>query len=341
MTTATWDEDQRRGPHDPSRGSPAVDTMSVRRTTTIDTSWPDGPSGDLIVAARGRDLRGGATPSVLGEAGFVMRLDGITRSIASVEPELPPELAEVRKATVTTGFRSLVGRSFAVGGPLDVGRHGLLHCLLDEIVMPSFIAGYAHMRADPPTDDSPATRTRFQGRVDLCAGYTADGTIGTWVQEFGHSPIPVGPPAPALVNETDDGGWHDLPPTPPHSMRRSRRVDLIVDGGGVATIDAMFRDEHIGEDGLHDVLHEYSVSGQFDLGQGTITSIEAQPRVLPWQECPAAAASAQFVLGVPVTDLRRRVLEGMQGPSTCTHLNDELRFLSDIGWLADVIQGDR
>jgi hypothetical protein len=311
--------------------------MSIRRTTTIDSWWPEGPSGPLLVDARARDLIGGPHPVVLDAAAFVLRIDGATRSIVSMEPELDTSLKAIREAPIGQGFRRTVASVFERGG-VDVGEHGVVHALLDDLAVTTMISGYAHMRANPPTEDSPATRERFAGRVDLCAGYTAEGTIGTWVAGLGHSPVPVGPPAPSLAAAPDDGGWHELPPAAPNSMRRTRRLDLRLREDGTVTIDAMFRDVYVAMDGAQDVLHEYGIDASYAATSNTITAIEATPHVLPWQECPAAAASAQFVVGVDVTSLRRRVLDELRGPSTCTHLNDELRFLADVGWLARVAE---
>jgi Protein of unknown function (DUF2889) len=45
------------GPHAPATATPPRPPGSVRRTTSIDTAHPDCPNGDLVVDARGRDLR--------------------------------------------------------------------------------------------------------------------------------------------------------------------------------------------------------------------------------------------------------------------------------------------
>ena len=44
------------GPHAPAVATPPRPPGSVRRTTSIDTVRPDGPDGQLVVDARGRDL---------------------------------------------------------------------------------------------------------------------------------------------------------------------------------------------------------------------------------------------------------------------------------------------
>jgi hypothetical protein len=66
-----------------------------------------------------------------------------------------------------------------------------------------------------------------------------------------------------------------------------------------------------------------------------VTACEAIPHVLPWTECPQAAASARRLAGMPVTGLRPDVRAQFVGPSTCTHLNDVLRGIEDVGPLAE------
>jgi hypothetical protein len=58
-------------------------------------------------------------------------------------------------------------------------------------------------------------------------------------------------------------------------------------------IDAMFRDTHRDTDGAESVIHEYTLDDRSSL---SVLFIEAQPRVLPWVECPLAARSADALV---------------------------------------------
>jgi hypothetical protein len=60
--------------------------------------------------------------------------------------------------------------------------------------------------------------------------------------------------------------------------------------------------------------------------------------VLPWVECPAAAVSAKRVVGTTPDDLRARIKSTFVGTSTCTHLNDTLRALAALPFLAGVVE---
>jgi hypothetical protein len=119
-------------------------------------------------------------------------------------------------------------------------------------------------------------------------------------------------------------------------MRRHRRLDVAVDPADpcVLVVDAMFRDSYTVLSGTETVLHEYDVVARVDRAGGTVLSAQALPRVLPWQECPAAAASAGRLAGTPLADLRARLRVEFAGTSTCTHLTDALRGLEDVAALA-------
>jgi len=56
--------------------------------------------------------------------------------------------------------------------------------------------------------------------------------------------------------------------------------------------------------------------------------------VLPWFECPEAAASAGRLAGRTLDSLRVGVRADFLGATTCTHLNDMLRAFADVGVLA-------
>ncbi|SHN15791.1 Protein of unknown function [Cryptosporangium aurantiacum] len=92
----------------------------------------------------------------------------------------------------------------------------------------------------------------------------------------------------------------------------------------------MFRDTYSDPDGLETVLHEYELSALLDVDSLVITQIEAVPRVLPAPECPWAAASAGRLVGIPVSELRTKVGRELRGTTTCTHLNDLLRSITDV-----------
>jgi len=111
---------------------------------------------------------------------------------------------------------------------------------------------------------------------------------------------------------------------------------VVLVHGGFVDVDAMFRDINVTRDSRSSVLHEYELKATIDARSGAVASVDARPRVLPWQECPAAMGSAARIVGVPVAHLRQWVGENLGGATTCTHLNEALRVLEDIGYLLEV-----
>ena len=95
---------------------------------------------------------------------------------------------------------------------------------------------------------------------------------------------------PSSLNDPDDPwSWHELDDHPPMAMRRSRRIDVWVEGD-ILQIDAMFRDNAWDPDGQESVVHEYHMEGSADRSTGLLRTVTAEPRVLPYNECTGAAA---------------------------------------------------
>ena len=152
-------------------------------------------------------------------------------------------------------------------------------------------------------------------------------------------PIQDCPPAP--VDDADPWGWHATDILERDWMRRRRCLDVSVDDDGAFSIWAMFRDTVGEENGAEVVLHEYAVTAS-RLRGGVVGSIAAEPRVLPFPECPAAADAVGDLVGCQLGDLSRSVPELLTGIRSCTHLNDLLRAFGGVADLVQSLQaGDR
>ena len=116
-------------------------------------------------------------------------------------------------------------------------------------------------------------------------------------------------------------------------MRRARWIDIWKDAG-VIRIEAGFQDSSTAPHGGRDAVHEYRVAATADLNGMVLRSVSADPRVLPYRECPAAAANINRMIGTPLSGLRDEVLAQLPGTLGCTHLNDVLRALADVPHLA-------
>jgi len=303
---------------------------SVRRTATMDFTWPDGMTGDTVLDGRARDLRtngdGAATVLAEGSLRVVSDYQRIIREIGSA-PELPA-LRSLAGEPAMSGFRR---RLAATGATASVAGTPLFQ-LLDDLPGATLVSGAAWQRwydMDRYLELKADVRRRVM--TDVCTGYqdgssalNPDGTL-RWQQ--GREP------AVDIDDTGDDLAWHRH--AGPHgvTMRRARRIDVWA-AGPVLHVDAFFQDSSSLPDGGRQAIHEYTLTAQADLAAGVVRCVAPVPRVLPYGECPLAVRNVGALTGVPLSDLRATVLERLRGPLGCTHLNDMLRALADVPALA-------
>jgi hypothetical protein len=209
-----------------------------------------------------------------------------------------------------------------------------LHNLLDALPGWARMQGFATMGPDRAPGPPAPTRQRL-AQIDICSGWREGGTLARLMTAGDSGAAFHRPLAPLLESLSDPLAWHETGMLPPSSMRRRRRVDVIV--GDQLEIDAMFRDSFMDSDGTETVLHEYGLQARIDPATLEVLEIEATPHVLPYMECPWAADSVRGLVGRRVGELSTLVRTELQGISTCTHLNELLRTFDDIGVLAGVI----
>jgi Protein of unknown function (DUF2889) len=323
----------------PSEGTPARGPRSIRRTTTLDITFPS--LGVLLLNGVGRDLLTNLTDysdssnssiesTVVDQTEATVTVDHYERLVSAIEiPSADGDLHDVAQQLVgvpTTGkFRKMLGTFL----PAEVSSGSLLAQILDDVPAATLIAGSALFRQGliPPSPDSEKRRPQ----VDVCTGWKSGGVMAQAIIEDDVPYMGEGPLAPTLLNDTDPLAWHDFPPLTLGAMRRHRRLDItrLDDSAGGYALDIFFRDSFVEPDGRQSVVHEYGITGTLD-AQGVITAIVATPHVIPGPECPGAAASAQRVIGLPLSEVRAHVTAEFSGISTCTHLNDMLRSLGAL-----------
>jgi hypothetical protein len=323
------------GPQNPATSTPPRAPGSIRRTSSIDTARPDGLLARMVMEGHARDLltpmEGAAV--VTGEASVLAHVDGKSRQLQSIET-LPAHeaLGTLIGVVVGPGFR---GRVDETASDLR-GTGSLLYLLLDDLPGAALVSGYAQLRGDVVGTTG---SDEYAGVAsDLCAGWASDGSMIAAIKEHKQNPTPLGPPAPDLRPVDDPAALHALPVLAPTTTRRFRRIDVgPADDRGAHALDVFFRDSYVAERGNEVAVHEYSVTATVDNRARTILAIEATPDVLPWIECPQAIESATRLVGHELRDLRPHVRSTFVGTSTCTHLNDVLRGLADVGPMLDTL----
>jgi hypothetical protein len=345
--------DPRRGTNAPTSWTPPRRPRSLRRTSTFDTLRPAGLDGEIVQVGRARDLwtSPDGSAAVVAEANLTLHsayVDGPVVQSLVLTPSVDGLDALVGRRA-STGFRAVIDES------TEAERGSLGYLLLDEIPAATLVSGFAVAAAAERGDVdlsgmklAPSSQPRLQV-PDLCAGFRVGGTMLANQDESGRTPMLFGPVALPVERPADEWGWHEIVPLPAHAMRRRRRIDVfdIVDdhddppgtgGSGQLRVDVFFRDSHMSAEGSETAVHEYTVDARIDRATMSVVSCEATPRVLPWRECPEAAASARRLAGRPLRNLRPEVRAQFVGPSTCTHLNDVLRGLEDVEWLVDELE---
>ncbi len=307
---------------------PVRSTHSVRRTSTIDTHWPEGRDGPMSMRGDARDIFTGASlteQKVLSTASFDILASG-AREILSIEssPALPNRAS---LEGVRAGGQSRKATSSQVS--IMNAEHSPLHLLLDDFAGASLVAGWAWSRwmdGDLTTPDKNNTALpRMEG---ICAGFRPGASSldseGRPLQSIQSSAF-----VESIINPADWGGWHSVRRQEGVAMRRARwmevrRVERLFE------VSSGFQDSATDPSGRRVAVHEYRLNAKIDCETSILTEVNADPRILPYRECPAAAANIGRLMGVSVEELRREVLDRLPGTLGCTHLNDMLRSLADI-----------
>jgi len=308
---------------------------SIRRTTSIDTIWPDGPGKPSRMEATGRDIltpSENAQPRILGQAHYRM-LVSTRREILEIATTPPvPQICQL--VGVRAGGESRARIAAIIGDRLG----SPLYQILDDFAGASLVAQWiwsqwlddweAYVKSVAQHNDN----GRKGRMLDICTGFaegsSALGDDGGAAPSF-HDQATVGP----LENPDDPAGWHVLPAQSGPAMRRARRIDLWREGN-LLIVDAGFQDSGSVPSGGRRGVHEYRVHAEIDARTGVLLALQALPLILPFPECPGASVKAARMVGKKVEDFRDTVLEVLPGTLGCTHLNDVLRGLADVPSLA-------
>lgn len=323
-------------PHHTANPAPIRAPLSVRRTSSIDVEWLDGPAGDRVFHGRARDYvtpAGGGTGMVKASAEMRAVLDPdktITAITATPAPAALPGLVGERGGNHLRMFiRENMPELLAQAAPL--------YLALDDISGVALISNWAWSHWNPDWlaklhEHMPKDQLeKMMDRAGVCWGLKP-GNSGLQVNRSSDAAASIGTAdGGELRNPADPEGWHDFPALEGVSMRRARRIDVVRDDAtGLLRIDAAFQDSAPRPEGGRAALHEYSLTATVDAATLELLTLTPEPRVLPFPECPGAVHNTARLIGARLPDIRETVLAQLRGPEGCTHLNDALRALAEV-----------
>lgn len=313
--------------------APMRRAASIRRTSSLDGSWPGGWGTQMRLDGRARD----AVTHSSADAPIVISTHDLSIGLGDNRM-----IEDIAATPDVDGIQNLVGcrgggylrAALAEFIPDHLAGGTPLYLLLDDISGASLVAGVSWSRWAP--ERTRAAREAF-GRHDMegvCIGFATGSSALVEIRSGESMPRAqiVGP----LVNPSDPTGWHTLDEQPEVCFRRARRIDVWRDPvDGVIQIDSGFQDSTSTPDHERVAIHEYSLRATADPQTLDVTSVTPTAHVLPFRSCPAAIATAQAIVGTPLAELRSTVLERLSRDGGCTHLNDAMRALAEVPVLLD------
>lgn len=328
-------------PRNPFGHAPPRRPHSVRRTSTLVTTWPDGQGELRRIHGRARDIVTGAGPDdieILSTGEFDARLDD-ARIIHSIESQ--PTSSGMTALVGARGgghLRAVLGEELA--GERDACTP--LYLILDDISGASLVGAWVLLRWLEPTQrqqlikafesgESPMGRSMENVCIGFATGSSAMDANGTPHPEQNHCEVV------SLVNPSDPAGWHAFDVPTEMSMCRARRIDVWLEDDRIQ-VEAYFQDSGSMPGGGRVAVHEYVVRAAAARDSGTLLNLQADPRILPYGECPSAPDNINRLVGTPLGDLRDQVIARLPGNLGCTHLNDVLRSLAEAPALAAALQ---
>lgn len=332
---------RREPPQNPADHAPLRRPGSVRRTSSIDVTWPEGHGGPMHFEGRCRDIM---TPP--GGGGWVVLAEDAMRAAMAFDRTIEA----IESLPVRPGIGILVGID---GGRVrhylgdaireDRAAGSPLYQLLDDLVGASLVGPWAWSRWTPewrrryfPDDEEQARLLRKKRMEGVCTGFRPGSSAFDDVWGRDQSCHPVG----ALSHPDDPAGWHELPTLVPQaSLRRARRMDAWIDG--VMRVEAHFQDSALTPDGGRVAVHEYTLHADADPETLELLDVRADPRILPNPECPEAVDNIARLVGIPLPKLRSAALTELRGVLGCTHLNDTLRALADMPKVVRALSASR
>ena len=293
-------------------------------------TWPEGLANSGRFEGRARDLMtiDAEQTRLINEVGFSATAS--SQRLIETLSSTPPcaGLMALHGLRVGSSFRDSLRRALAP----EIANAYPLYQLLDDLAIATLISGWARVHGGGTTSQPDGVvkismaehRQKMEG---ICFGYQSGSSSLQGTEFRTHSAL-----VPEFLNPADALGFHALPLQSNLFMRRTRRMDIWKTD--VLNIDAAFQDSGYSPTLGLKGIHEYRIHVTADLHALRLLSINAEPGVLPYAECPGAVANIGSLIGLVLTDFREAVHAQLPKAQGCTHLNDALRALAEMPQLA-------
>jgi hypothetical protein len=249
----------------------------VRRTSSIDVSWPQGRAGNAHLVGRARDIitaRCGGGPIVLAEDSFEALLKPDRVIVAIDAQPARPTLSRLVGERGGGGLRKAI--EAAVPGERQQATP--LYLILDDLAGTSLVSGWAWSLWDPDWMANMRAALKdvdlekaFKSREGVCTGFAPGSSA------FDPATERVSTPTPDVRNPEDPDGWHAFTVQKDIGMRRARRIDVWQEE--TLIIDSAFQDSASTPSGGRAVVHGKYCRSKQSLACSHSWSVHRPPRI--------------------------------------------------------------
>lgn len=321
---------------------PARRTMSLRRTSSQQSHFPEGVVDRYEMLCRARDLFTGAAPAdtlSVGEDWITAQMRTDTSAISIAASRRDDVLAACKGLRVGGPLRKAVAEAM----PEEIEGGTRLFRMIDDMAGGAFLScaswqtwleggmdAFARVTGGPSVMD-----IRMEG---MCMTYSPGSPAlledGRQNEALAHRPTGL----IAVDRAGDPLAWHDLVwfDNAPNQSRL-RYMDVWREAGKVEVMWGFQDSAAFPHTDLRRLFHEYRGRATVDPDSFLLEHVEMEFGALPYSICQAAAVTPRKLVGRSVREFRTAVIEVLKGTSGCTHLNDSLRTLHDVPAMVEAL----
>lgn len=308
---------------------------SLRRTSSMQSHWPDGMKGSLEIVGNARDLWTGEDPQAPHEVGHDWLVATLTPGGGTITG-----LKGSRHGDVLAGINGLrpggqLRKAVAEALPQEPADSTLLYRLIDDMAGATFMSTGGWETWLPGGSEQYYAEIGLSSMLGrpvegLCVSYapgspamTPEGRTNSAIARRGLGRIPYDTP--------DAWAWHKFASQDGPNQWRIRYIDLWLENGRYHA-EFGFQDSAARVEGpeYRALYHEYRGKAVIRPESFVLEEMTLTQGSLPFGTCLGALGSGDKLVGLSLAEFRNTVLQVLPGTAGCTHLNDALRSLQDV-----------